>query len=449
MSTSEAQREVPPVSTLLSYGGLMVPLAIVDVPIVIYLPVFYSREIGIDIGIVGMIFVLARIWDGVTDPLIGWLSDHTHSRYGRRKPWVVIGTLLLMASVWFAFNPGPGVGAVYATFWMFCLFLSTTVVLIPYLSWGAELSSDYDGRNVVVGYREVAGMIGNIAVAAGPVFLLPADASVRTVLFYLIVVIFVLFPITATPAAMLVPDHPRQLVTSKFSLAGVWRIFRGNRPFQMLVGAVVLAGIAMGILNSLAIFLVDEGLGLPDKFFTLFLIEYLCAVAMSPVIVRLARYFGKHQVFCGALALFVLAMALFAFGPRVNFLFAAVSMGILGCAMVSVFIMATSILADIVDYDTVDTGEKRAGFYMALYKFASKFSMALGVGIAYGALDLIGYDAKGGNGEFGIYAIKWVGLGIPALLLIPGIFLMARFPLNRRQHRLIREKIKLSEGVQA
>jgi len=66
----------------------MVPLAIVDVPIVIYMPVFYSKEIGIDIGLVGLIFVLARIWDGITDPLIGWLSDKTSSRYGRRKPWV-------------------------------------------------------------------------------------------------------------------------------------------------------------------------------------------------------------------------------------------------------------------------------------------------------------------------------------------------------------------------
>ncbi len=88
MTQSAKQNETLPAKILLSYGGLMVPLAIVDVPIVIYLPVFYSKEIGIDIGLVGLIFVLARIWDGITDPLIGWLSDKTSSRYGRRKPWV-------------------------------------------------------------------------------------------------------------------------------------------------------------------------------------------------------------------------------------------------------------------------------------------------------------------------------------------------------------------------
>ena len=108
--------------------------------------------------------------------------------------------------------------------------------------------------------------------------------------------------------------------------------------------------------------------------------------------------------------------------------------------------MSTSILADIVDYDTVSSGEGRAGLYMALYKFASKFSMALGIGIAYGVLDLIGYDARGGNGEFGIYAIKSVGLGLPALFLVPGIFLIARFPIDKHEYHLIRQKIDKAEG---
>jgi GPH family glycoside/pentoside/hexuronide:cation symporter len=448
MTQSAKQNETLPAKILLSYGGLMVPLAIVDVPIVIYLPVFYSKEIGIDIGLVGLIFVLARIWDGITDPLIGWLSDKTSSKYGRRKPWVVIGTPLLMISIWFAFNPAPDVGAVYAAFWMFCLFLSTTIVFIPYLSWGAELSSDYDGRNVVVGYREVAGMIGNIAVAAGPVLLLAADAPVREVLFYLLVVTFVLFPLTLAPMAMYLPDPQRSMV-SKFSLTKAWGLLSHNRPFRLLTSVVILSGLAFGILNSLAIFLVDEGLGLSDKFFTLFLIEYLSAVALSPVIVYLARRFGKHQVMSGGLTVFTLALLLFAFGPRMNFLFAAIGICFLGCGIVTTAIMSTSILADIVDYDTVSSGEKRAGLYMALYKFASKFSMALGIGIAYGVLDLIGYDAKGGNGEFGIYAIKSVGLGIPALLLLPGIFLIARFPIDKHEYHLIRQKIEMAEGAGA
>ena len=151
-----------------------------------------------------------------------------------------------MVSIWFAFNPAPDVGVVYATFWMFCLFLSTTVVFIPYLSWGAELSSDYDGRNVVVGYREVAGMIGNIAVAAGPVLLLAADAPVREVLFYLLVISFVLFPITALPMAMFLPDPPRT-ISSKFSIAKAWGLLGTNRPFRLLTIVVMLSNLAFGV----------------------------------------------------------------------------------------------------------------------------------------------------------------------------------------------------------
>ncbi|MCP4044887.1 MAG: MFS transporter [Gammaproteobacteria bacterium] len=448
MVKSATQNGNPPVATLLSYGGLAVPLAIVDVPMVIYLPVFFSREIGLDIGLVGLIFVVARIWDGITDPLIGWLSDKTLLKSGRRKPWVLIATPLLMVSIWFTFNPPPGVGAVYVTFWLFSLFLCWTAVYIPYISWGAELSTDYDGRNVVVGYREAGTMIGNIVVAAGPVLLLAADAPIRQVLLYIMVAAFVLFPLTLAPLGLTVPDRPCSQA-SKLSMMKALRLLGGNKPFQRFVIVVTLAGLGIGVLNSLAIFLVDDGLGLPDRFFTLYLIEYLCAIALVPFVVRAAGRFGKHRTMSGGMVAFVLALAMFAFGPRMNFPFAAVSIGILGVGILTIFMMSTSVLADIVDYDTMSSGEKRAGLFMAVYKFAAKFSMALGVGIAFGVLDLLGYDAQGSNGDSGVFVIKLVGLGVPALVLLPGIFLIARFPIDKQQHRLIRQKVEDMEDEQA
>ena len=137
-----------------------------------------------------------------------------------------------------------------------------------------------------------------------------------------------------------------------------------------------------------------------------------------------------------------LALFIFAFGPRESFFFAASAIAILGVGFAALLLMPTAILADIVDYDTVASGEKRAGLFMAIFKFSSKVSMALSVGIAYGILDLIGFDAQGGNGEFGILAIKSVGLGIPALFIIPGILLMLRFPIGRKEHAEIRKKIE-------
>jgi len=429
--------------TLLSYGALSVPLTMVDVPVLMYLPVLYSRDIGISIGLVGLIFVLARIWDGVTDPLIGWLSDKTSSKYGRRKPWIVLSVPLLMISTWFAFNPPDDVGPVYVTFWLFCFFVSWTAVFIPYLSWGAELSGDYNDRSKVVGYREVCTMLGHMAVAAGPVVLLANDAPVQQVLFYLIAVTFVLFPITLASLASFVPDRIHT-GASKVSVLEALQLLGANRPFRLFIIVIVLANLALGMLNPLVIFMVDEVFGLSEQFFKLYLVEYLSAIAFSPLVVYAAGRIGKHWTLSVGLAMFCLALIVFAFAPRENILFAVIGVSVLGGGFSALFIMPTSMLADIVDYDTVTSGEKRAGLYIAVFKFATKFTMALSVGIAYGILELIGYDAQGGNGEFGAFAIKLVALWIPALILLPAIVLISRFPINKHEQELIRQKIERS-----
>jgi len=95
---------------LLAYGSLALPLSLAEIPIIVYLPAFYAKELHLSAGWVGMAFLSARLWDGVSDLLIGGLSDRSRSRWGRRKPWVIAGAPFLMGSLWFLCNP-PAVPA--------------------------------------------------------------------------------------------------------------------------------------------------------------------------------------------------------------------------------------------------------------------------------------------------------------------------------------------------
>ena len=169
---------------LITYAALAAPLSIAELPIVIYLPTFYAKEIGLNIGLVGLVFLLARLWDGFSDPVIGTLSDRINSPFGRRKPWVIVGAPLLMGATWFLCNPPDQVGLLYLGFWAVLFYTALTIVKIPYWSWGAELSSDYEERSRITGFRESGSMIGNIIVAAAPLLLLPNDAPIRDVLFF-------------------------------------------------------------------------------------------------------------------------------------------------------------------------------------------------------------------------------------------------------------------------
>ena len=109
---------------LISYGALAVPLAALGLPLTVYLPPFYEGPIGLSVGTVGIIFMVARFWDIFTDPLMGALVDRYPSKWGRRKHWIVIGIPILMLASWYVFIPSEGEKtAIYLAFWLFILYL--------------------------------------------------------------------------------------------------------------------------------------------------------------------------------------------------------------------------------------------------------------------------------------------------------------------------------------
>ena len=136
----------PTTGSLIAYSLPSAPTSMLMMMLVVYLAPFYASEMGLELAAVGGIFFLARMFDAVSDPLVGNLSDQTRSKFGKRKPWIALGTPVLMVALYFFFQPPHGVSLTYLTVVAIVFYLSITVVQIPYLSWGAELSRDYNER---------------------------------------------------------------------------------------------------------------------------------------------------------------------------------------------------------------------------------------------------------------------------------------------------------------
>ncbi len=128
---------------LFAYGQLVVPMAVIGLPLAIYIPPFYSGTLGLNLGAVSYILMLARLSDVVTDPFSGRWSDRTHTRWGRRRPWVAIGVAVMMASSLMLFIPPAYVTNLYLLGWIAAIYLGYTLIEIPYGAWGAEISEDY------------------------------------------------------------------------------------------------------------------------------------------------------------------------------------------------------------------------------------------------------------------------------------------------------------------
>ena len=249
-----------------------IPISALGLPIVVYLPPFYAEDMGLSLTLVGTIFMVARFWDIFTDPVLGILSDRYPSRWGRRRHWIVLSAPILMVSSYMLFMPSTplaGMGmfswindfwsffgattessdtASYLFGWMIILYIGWTLITISHMSWGAELSPDYDERSMIQGWREFALIFGMFTVLALPAVIewVQDGAGGRERVAAMGWFIIILLPITIAAAVWLVPERP-QKQQSNFDVKAAWKILVSNRMLQRVLVADLLVGIGPSI----------------------------------------------------------------------------------------------------------------------------------------------------------------------------------------------------------
>ncbi len=427
--------------TLLAYGSLALPLALAEIPIIVYLPAFYAKELNLKTALVGLVFLSARFWDGGSDLLIGWLSDKWRPRWGRRKPWVLIAAPFLVASLWFLCNPPQGAGLLYLGFCAVLFYPAWTAMKIPYVSWGTEIATDYVERSRVSTFRESFTMLGNLLFAAAPLIFLAADAPLRKVLFIMSVAVSCLVPISAVLLGCCVPDPVPLDSSSTRLLAGIAALAK-DKVLIRFVAATLLIWTSEGVINSLAVFSFSVGLQLPNRLFWIILILYIATLSAVPMTLRLAARCEKHRLMATGIAIYTTATTMLIWAPTGNFIAIAAIWIAAGIAYASITILPTSVLADIVDHGEAANGERRSGAYAAIYYLVTKIGLALGVGLAFGLLDLVHYDpAAGSHSDADKLNIRLLGFGLPGLLYFGALLLYLRHPITRQVQQRLRAQI--------
>ena len=427
---------------LLVYGGPAVPLAVLLLPLYVTLPTYYAKDLGVGLAAVGTVLTVTRLWDVVTDPIIGLLSDRTRSRFGRRKPWMVVGVLPVVLAVWLLFAPPFGVSAWHLLTWTVVLYLGGTMILLPYSAWGAELSPDYNERSRITAVRESAVIAGTVLALAVPAFLgMPRVAVMEATAWALTV----LLPLTVLGAVLSLPDRqvpaPKD-ATSELSrrqkLAILWR----NKPFRLLIGAHFINGIAYGMPATLFLLFVEEVLRSPGWAWPLLGVYFASAVAGVPLWLWLSRHIGKHDAWRLAMAIaagtFWIAMLL---GEGDVYAFLALCI-VTGVPLGAELALPPSMQADVVDLDTLRTGRRRAGLFFAAWGVATKVPLALAVGIAFPLLALAGFEQDGGpQSEAALLTLAALYSLGPVIIKLTAIWLLRDYPIDAAEQRRIREAI--------
>ena len=412
-------------SQLAAYSVLSVPLAMAALPLYVHVPKLYAGEFGMPLALVGAILLVARLFDALQDPLLGYFSDRCSALpLGRGIP-IVLGLPLLGAGVVGVFHP-PQANQIGMALWLMAnlliVYLGFSAACISYFAMGAELSDNYHERTRVTATRGAFGMLGVLIAAALPGFL-GSDTGSGLALFSLL---FVPVLAVAAFATLRYANRPVVGIVPAPSLRSTLLPLR-NARFRWLMGVFILSGIAGAIPGTLILFFVEDVIRRPDLSGVFLALYFAFGALGMPIWIAASRRLGKRQAWIAGMCLAVLAFVWAYFLAAGDVAAFAVVCALSGIAYGAELAIPPSMLADVVDAQDALERQRPDGVYFGLWQMMEKFNLAAAAGIALPLLAWIGYSPGAQNQAGSLAAVYAL---VPCAIKLGAAGLLSIAPLD-------------------
>jgi GPH family glycoside/pentoside/hexuronide:cation symporter len=445
-SASGARRTRLSRAAIAGYGAGNFAFSLLGLVVAVNLQFFYTDYVGLSAALVSWSLLFARLFDAFVDPLMGWLSDRTNTRIGRRRPWMLGAALPLGVAFYGLFAPpawdGEGALFLYLVAVYTGTFLLWTVGAIPYYSLGAELTDDYHERTQVIAVREGWGLAGLLCATILPAYLIhlrggrAGYAAMGAIL-------------GAATALFLVAAGVASRERAEFHGRPSLNPYRGiartlaNPHFRPLLAAFALSAIAGAVPATLVIYVAVYIIGTPDWWtarapgwlptWSYYLLLYFASAVLSlPLWSRVAAARGKKATWAIAIALATATSAACFWLDDGSVGFFSVILVLGGASFGNYLALPPSMVADLIDHDEAATGMRREGAYFALWSFATKAGNAITGFAALQVLDAVGYVPGRPQSEGVKLWMLWMYSWFPALFYLLSALALRRFTFTRR-----------------
>ncbi len=426
------------------YGLADMGFALITSAMQFFLLFYYTDVAGIDPGLAGLALMVGKLtWDAVNDPLFGYWSDRTRSRFGRRRIYMLIGAVPLGIAAWIMFSLPKGLtgaGAFFAvllSFWLVDSFHTMTTT--PYYALTPELTRDYSERASLTSIRMVYSVFGYILGAALTTLLagifqgtglnLQQAWSATGAVFGTVAII------TTLVTTFSIKEHP-ELVGEPSQLPPIKAVLTSfkNKPFIILMVAFILSSFSFTILTALVPYFIQYQLNMPDQV-SFVLLAMLVSIGVFLIPAKLiSDRINKGPAY--ALGLFIASLAVMTsfFLPRGETPLIYVVAAVAGMGFSAQWVFPWSMLPDVIEYDEKMTGERREGIYYGLWAFLSKFTGALGIAVSGWALGLFGYVPNMEQTTRALFGIRLFFAIVPAIVLLISLPFLIWYPITRKKH---------------
>lgn len=429
----------------------------------------YATEFGLSLVSISFVLLVSNLFDGITDPIIGYYTDRYYYRHGTRKPFVVIGGLTMVVTGYFLYVPTDisalwnyglltrvdgNVSYEYFLFWFMAFYLAWTLFEIPHLAWAGDISTDANDKIRIFSLRSATGWLGILlfyCVPLMPMFdsegFTPETLRWSALAAGLVMLPLVIICVTYTPNG--VPSTVASQLEAKYKgtdFIQLLKEFRDNKLALLFFTSAIFAyGGLTGMWYTLIYIYIDSYLGMAEYFPLMSLAALSAGFLMIGVWYRLASCFGVKSVL-------VLGLLINAFGALGTSFLSAENSGIYSLAAVlflcfgiggSSMNLLPSLLAQIVDYSQYKFGIHRSATYFSLNTITAKFAIAGGGALGLAVAGFYGFDPQTKiHSEDNIIGMKIAVSVIPTIFGLIAVALFVLNPMNTRRHTIVRRRLE-------
>ena len=420
--------------------------------IYMFLLYFLTDVVGINPALAGSVLMIATLWDAFTDPAIGIISDNLKSKWGRRRPFLLIAALPFGITTWLMFtdfNLGFGYYAVMAILF----FTFFTMVNVPYSAMGAEMSQDYNERMSLVTFRSWWMQVSTLFASALPFYLagifgakfgsMKAGWSAMAAVFGVIATLCILLTWRTTRGHELFPE------TTGFKFKDIVDVVRHNRTFRFTLGIWTFSIIALNFVISTAIYYFTHVMVFGESMTGMvFGILILASLIYLPVIDYVARKKGKRTafiIFASIWGVGSILTGILVAGPEDAMVFwiNIFTSGAISACMV--YMLGWAMIPDVTEVDELISGQRREGLYFGVMAFIQKVASAVTLQVIGLIMAWIGYQPDVTQTSETLLGIRSLMFGAPVVFLILGIIVAYYMPMTRKKHQILCDCLKLKK----
>lgn len=411
---------------------------------------FLVNVVGLEPGLAGISIGVGRIWDAFNDLFIGTLSDRTRSRWGRRRPYLLFGSLPLgLAFILMWVVPATNDQTLLALYYtgIYILFDTLfTLVNVPYIALTPELAPTYDERTSLHSYRMAFSIVFGLMGAVAPLALVDAisgpgaslaDRRSAYAVMAAILGLFGILPIYLTFVTARENPVFQDLPTP--GLRDSFRIAAGNKAFLIAAGVYLLTWIPIDLIQFVLVFMIRDyfrlGGGERDVIFALL---FGIAVLALPLWVRVAEHWNKPRAYQVGMAFLALVLIGLTLTPAEQTAAAFIIAALAGVGVSAAHALPLAILPDTIEWDELRASHRQEAAYYSVITLIQKLVGAGTIALTGALLAATGYQQSAANQpESAINAIRFLSGPLPAVFFVAGIVLVAFYPISREKHTRI------------